>query len=100
VPPDPTRPQLQGTHCFSEVNMHLALVPIKQDTKFPVAAIPMKRMSSIAVRNAVHKRMALLFAWIFEVMATGKRPSHGFENEQFSPDSLRGKMAGTDFADG
>ena len=57
-------------------------------------------MVSPETKVRFHQRMAEVLKWIFEVGATGERPTHGFENEEFKPDSVRGKMAGCKFADG
>ena len=57
-------------------------------------------MTASSTRDAVHARVAEVFAWIFEVWATGRYPTHGFYKEKFEADTVRGKLAGKEMADG
>ena len=64
------------------------------DTKFQVLKIRHDSMHDKKVRDDVHAKVALYFAWCFEVCQRGVGPTRGFYDEEFPLDSWASRLRG------
>lgn len=69
----------------------------------PIPLLFFRRLSHLLlleVKDAAHRHVARLVSWSMEIAASGVWPAEGYHQEELSPKTLRGKLAGEPLARG